>query len=134
MSDPLSNNDDDELRALFDRQREADQKRAPSFHTLRTRALAEEQGAATQPKRMVPMRELWPSAVALVALLTLIITADHFPQKRASSPQQQQEQQFAQELAQIDRALRRSATTEELMAWQSPTDFLIYPTTNPNHP
>jgi hypothetical protein len=41
---------------------------------------------------------------------------------------------LARELQDIDLALRRSAATEELMAWQSPTDFLIYPTPNSHHP
>jgi hypothetical protein len=120
---------DDDLQALFDRQRAADRERASNFHATRSRALA---STATASRHGLPLagRWLWPAGAALAAAIVGLLVAHQQTVPPAPSPAA-----LARQLDEIDAALQRSAAAQqELTAWQSPTDFLIYPTLNDHHP
>ena len=119
-------NPDENLKALFDRQRAADHDRAPGFHAMRTRALAA--GAGTP--RSMPLAWRWAlsgaAALGLAAILSL-----HHP---APAPTRSHDV-VVREIDQIDAAVQRSlAAQHELTAWQSPTDFLLHPINIANTP
>jgi hypothetical protein len=115
---------DDDLEALFTRQRAADRERSPAFHAMRTRALATDATAA-QSAPSPAWRWLLPTGAAL-ALGIVLMLATHHPTTPPSSSDT-----LARQLDDIEAALQRSAAAEhELTAWQSPTDFLLQPINN----
>ena len=119
---------EDDLKALFDRQRTSDHEQAPAFHAMRTQALR-----ATPPTSS-PLPFAWRSALlgtaALVLVLTTLLSLHHPESAPAIS-----HDALARELDQIDAALQKSlAAQDALTAGQSPTDFLLHPTHNENTP
>lgn len=125
MSDHIP---DDDLEALFTRQRAADHRRAPSFHALRTGALAA--GSTTTQAMPWTLRWALTGVAALSLMLAGILAFHHTPQPPPGS-----QAALAQELDAIDAALQKSiAAQESLTAWQSPTDFLLASTYQHNIP
>ena len=124
MNEPLP---EENLKALFARQRTADHQRAPSVHALRTRALATQSAASA----MTPLwRWALSGAAALGLALATILSLHH-----TAKPPIASRDALVHELEQIDAALKKSlAAQEDLTAWQSPTDFLLNPTHNEHTP
>ncbi|MDR3406742.1 MAG: hypothetical protein P4L99_29925 [Chthoniobacter sp.] len=125
MNDPMS---DEDLKALFARQRAAEDERVPAFHAMRTRALAAR--AEDSPAMPLAWRWVWSGAVALCLALVAVFSLHH----SAKAPVVAQDT-LTREFAELDATLEKSlAAQRELTAWQSPTDFLLHPThydTNP---
>jgi hypothetical protein len=124
MSDQIS---DDDLKALYARQRTADQERVPGFQAMRTRAL--EESSRPRSSRIAMPRWAWPvtaAAAAVLAVITFLVA----PRSPAPSKTTSREEVLRQ-IALIDTALQKDlATQRTITAWQSPTDFLLKPTIN----
>jgi hypothetical protein len=110
---------DDDLEALFARQRAADHQRSPAFHAMRTRDL--ESRTATAASTSLLWRWGLTAAcacgLALAALLTL---------RQHRSPSTMSREMALREIEQIDAAIQKNIRTQsDLTAWQSPTDFLL---------
>jgi hypothetical protein len=120
MNEPLP---EDDLHALFERQRAADHEHAPGFHAMRARALA-----SAKSSRLRPVAWPWTlagSAAAAIALAAMIFLNP--PAKPRLAPRDT----VIRELDQIDAALQKTlAAREDLTAWQSPTDFLLNSSNN----
>jgi hypothetical protein len=124
MSEP---NPDDELEALFARQREVDHQNAPSFHPMRTRSLETQAVHSAIPYLW---RWAFAGATALVVALTVLFTTRPHPASPAT-----RHDVLARQLDEIDTALQKSLAAQyELTAWQSPTDFLLQPIHNHYQP
>lgn len=125
MNEPIS---DEDLNALFERQRAADHERAPGFHALRTRVLAD--NAAHSPTLPLVWRWALSGAAALGVGLAAVLSLHHLTKAPAVSPDA-----LAREIEQIDDAVQKSlAAQHAFTAWQSPTDFLLNPNNNENAP
>jgi hypothetical protein len=125
MTDPIP---DEDLRALFARQRCADRERAPGFAALCIR----KPGAAAVTTGWPPLAWRWamPGAAALGLGLTLIFSLHHSAKVPLRSPGA-----LELDLEQIDASLQESlAAQTALTAWQSPTDFLLTPTHHEDTP
>jgi hypothetical protein len=125
MSEPLP---DEDLQALFDRQRRADHERTPTFHALRSRALTSRPNA---PRR-IPAGWRWAmTGTAAFGLALAAILALHQPVR----PPLAAREMLVRQLDQVDAALEKSlAAQSALTAWQSPTDFLLNSTINEHRP
>jgi hypothetical protein len=125
MNDPMS---DEDLKALFTRQRAADDERGPAFHAMRTRALAAR--AANSPAMPLAWRWMLSGAAALCLALLAVLSL-HYSTKAPVTAQDT----LTREFAELDATLEKSlAAQRELTAWQSPTDFLLPPTHNDTTP
>jgi len=125
MNEPMS---DEDLKALFDRRRAADEERAPAFHAMRTRALAAR--AAHSPARPLAWRWAWSGAAALCLALVATLVLRHSTKAPVVA-----QAALTREFAELDATLEKSlAAQRELTAWQSPTDFLLQPTHNDTTP
>jgi hypothetical protein len=121
MSEP-----DDDLKALYTRQRDADQEHAPGFQTMRTRAL--EDSSAAQSSKPAISRWAWPlaAAAAVVVVLVAFLAMPHSP----APPALTSREEVVRQIGQIDAALQQNlAAQQSITAWQSPTDFLLKPIT-----
>ena len=115
MNDPLPEED---LKALFARQRAADHDRAPTFHAMRTRALASQASAPAMP---VGWRWAWSGAAALALGLAAVLSLHRAEKAPIASGEK-----LVRELDRIDDAVQKSlAAQHDLTACQSPTDFLL---------
>ncbi|MEP6670878.1 MAG: hypothetical protein ABJF10_17095 [Chthoniobacter sp.] len=121
---------DDDLQVLFARQRAADHESTSPFHAMRTWAL--EAGATASQSGLAPgWRWLWPTGAAFALGIVTVWFATHHP----ATPPASSRDTLARQLAAIDAALQRSAAAQrELIAWQSPTDFLLHPSHHENRP
>jgi hypothetical protein len=118
MSEPPP---DDELSALFARQRAADHQSAPAFHAMRRRAM-ETGAAASRSGSPLAWRWVLPAATALAVGIAVLVSALH-----PTPPSAPRHDTLAHQLDEIDAVLQRSLTAQhELTAWQSPTDFLLH--------
>ena len=126
MSEPLP---DDELPALYARQRAADHQSAPSFHAMHRRTM-ETEATTSRSGSLLAWRWVLPSATALAVGIALLIFT-----LRPATPPAPRHDTLAHQLDEIDTALQRSLTAQhELTAWQSPTDFLLHTHTIANRP
>jgi len=125
MSDPIS---DEDLQALFARQRAADCEQAPAFLAMSAQARVTQLPA---PQATAPVWHwAWSGAAALGLALAAVLSL-YRPTKAPTISRDA----LAHELDEIDVALRKSiAAQHELTAWQSPTDFLLHPNHNENIP
>ncbi len=125
MNDPIPEED---LKALFARQKVADDERAPSFHAMRTWALAAQ--AAIAPARPATWRWVLSGAAACCLALVAVLSSHHSTKTPALA-----QEALAREFDELDATLQKSlAAQSELTAWQSPTDFLLHPNHNENTP
>ena len=125
MNEP---NPDEDLDALFARQRTADHKYAPSFHAVSARL------RAAEPPTPVAWPIFWrwamPGAAAAVVALAAVFSF-HQPAKKPGVAREA----VVRELDRIDAAIQKSlAAPEPFTAWQSPTDFLLNPNQTPHIP
>ena len=124
MSEP---NPDEDLEALFARQRAVDHERSPAFHAMQARNV--ETRCSGQSAAPLAWRWALPGAIAIGLAVTAALIL-HRPDP-AAPPRDA----LARQLEEIDAALQRSAAAQhDLTAWQSPTDFLLHPIQNENHP
>jgi hypothetical protein len=119
MNEPLS---DEELRALFTRQRAADHEQAPTFCALCGRSQSTEVAA---PAAFPPVwRWALSGAVALGLGIAAVLSFHQTPRTAVVS-----HETLTRELDAIDVALRKSLSAQNsVTAWQSPTDFILNPT------
>ncbi|MEJ2076612.1 MAG: hypothetical protein P8Z74_01185 [Acidobacteriota bacterium] len=102
-----SQDDETEIRLLFDKLREEDAKEFPSFHQVLSRSPAKQERrsgmALFRGYRWVPAL-----AAVMVVLVSLVIIVDHHN-------------------ASLDRGQTsgKEITVAKLMDWEAPTDFLL---------
>ena len=123
MSEPTS---DDDLNALYARQRAVNQERAPSFQAMRASALEASSPTRSNGPAVPPWA--WPLTAAAAVLLGVVafLAIPRPPTPRALTSQDE----VVRQIAQIDAALQKNlATHQSITAWQSPTDFLLKPIT-----
>jgi hypothetical protein len=121
MNEPLS---DQDLQALYGRQRQLYQEHAPIFAVLRNRAQA--QGLALPSPAVALWRRVVPATAAVMLLAFAVFISRHQP----PSAKKLSPAAISQEMARIDAALQKDlAAQHSLTAWASPTDFLLQPIT-----
>jgi hypothetical protein len=112
---------DEDLKALFARQRAADHEHVPGFHAMRARAL---QAGATAPS---DVGFAWRWVIPVAAALLLGIVTFHVARPN-QAPAPASREIAVREIERIDAALQKSISARQsLTAWQSPTDFLLNP-------
>ncbi|HEY3899708.1 MAG TPA: hypothetical protein VGM54_13895 [Chthoniobacter sp.] len=119
MSEP-----DDDLKALYARQRAANEERVLEFQAMRARAL--ESGFATRSDKPAILRWAWPLTAATAVLVGVVafLATLRSPTPRALASQDE----AVRQIEQIDAALKMNlAEHQSITAWQSPTDFLLKP-------
>jgi hypothetical protein len=113
MNEPES---ESEWKELFARQRADDREHAPSFETLHTRA-----SVPSAPNSSIPWRWLWPVTAAALLAIAGWIAWPPFQKRPAMS-----REDAAREIGKLIAALEITPPPpNDLLAWQSPTDFLL---------